>query len=168
MKKGTLIVWVIIFGFIALFIFQNQAFFLAKAENPYTLNFGIRQYAIPQMYNAVLVLVFFCAGLIIAYLFSLSARFKSKRSLKKLNLTIASHLNQIAELKSEVNTLKGGEAPVDELAKTTVLDIRDDKKNAAQDADKSSDDNTAKFNPDDTTSNPSADDTGESVIKEKD
>ncbi len=39
MKKATLILWVIIFGFIALFIFQNQTFFLAK--NAFNLNLGI-------------------------------------------------------------------------------------------------------------------------------
>ena len=165
MKKATLILWVIIFGFIALFIFQNQSFFLTK--NAFDLNVGIKQYAIPQLNNAVLVLVFFFSGLIIAYLFSLAARFKAKRTIKKLNLTIASHLNQLAELKTEIDTLKGIEEPVDELAKTTKLDISASKEIDAQDADKSSVDNTVKFDADDTASNPGADDTGESLIKEK-
>jgi len=165
MKKATLILWVIIFAFIALFIFQNQTFFLTK--NAFDLNLGIKQYAIPQLNNAILVMIFFFSGLIIAYLFSLTARFKAKRSLKKLNLTIASHLNQVAELKSEINTLKGVEAPVDELAKTTVLDVRDGEKNAANDAAKNPAENTVKFDADDTAANPGADDTGESLIKEK-
>jgi len=62
MKKVTLILWVIIFGFIALFIFQNQTFFLT--QNAFNLNLGIRDYPIPELNNAVLVLVFFCSGLI--------------------------------------------------------------------------------------------------------
>jgi len=121
MKKATLILWVIIFGFIALFIFQNQTFFLAK--NAFNLNLGIKQYSVAELYNAILVLVFFMAGLIIAYLFNLPARFKAKRTIKKLNTTIASHLNERAELKSEINTLKGLETPVDGQADTMVLDM---------------------------------------------
>lgn len=167
MKKGTLIIWLIIMGFIALVIFQNKAFFI-ESKSSIFLNLGITQpYQSPELPNAVLFLIFFFCGVIIAYIFSLSARFKAKRSLKKLNLTIASHLNQVAELKSEINTLKGVEAPVDELAKTTVLDIRDGKKDAANDADKNPDPDTVKFDADNTAANPGADDTGESLIKEK-
>jgi len=110
MKKATLILWVIIFGFIALFIFQNKDFFLAK--NAHTLNLGIKEYAIPELYNAILVLAFFCSGLLIAFLFSFSARFKAKRTIKKLNTTIASHMNEMDALKGQVNTLKGTEPPV--------------------------------------------------------
>ena len=106
MKKATIITWVIIFGFIALFIFQNQDVFLAK-KNAFKLNLGIMEYLIPELNNAVLVLVFFCTGIIIAYLFNFSARFKAKRTIKKLNATIASHSNGIAGLKGETNTLKG-------------------------------------------------------------
>ncbi len=39
MKKATLIIWLIIFGFIALVIFQNQTFFMAKES--YRINLGI-------------------------------------------------------------------------------------------------------------------------------
>ena len=126
MKKATLILWVIIFGFIALFIFQNQDFFLAK--NAHNLNLGIKQYAIPELYNAILVLVFFFAGLLIAYLFSFSARFKAKRTIKKLNTTIAAHINEMAELKDEINKLKGLETPVDGLADTVKLDVNTPRK----------------------------------------
>jgi len=129
MKKATLILWVIIFGFIALFIFQNKPFFLAK--HAFNLNLGIKQYAVPELYNAILVLVFFFAGLLIAYLFSLSARFKAKRTIKKLNTTIAAHINEMAELKGEVDKLKGLETPVDGLADTMVLDMTTSRKIAA-------------------------------------
>ena len=111
MKKGTLILWVVIFGFIAMFIVQNQTFFLAK--NAFHLNFGIKEYAIPELYNAVLMLVFFCCGLIIAFLFSFSARFKAKRTIKKLNATIAADTTEMDKLKGEIVTLKDTETPVD-------------------------------------------------------
>ena len=110
MKKAKLILWVIIFGFIALFIFQNQTFFLAK--NAFNLNLGIGEYLMPELNNAVLVLVFFCTGIIIAYLFNFSARFKAKRKIKKLNATIAHNSKETAGLKGETNTLKGVETSV--------------------------------------------------------
>ena len=51
MKKATLIIWVIIFGFIALVIFQNQTFFLAKQS--FRLNLGIMsEYLSPAIPNA--------------------------------------------------------------------------------------------------------------------
>jgi uncharacterized integral membrane protein len=167
MKKATLLLWVIIFGFIALFIFQNQDFFLAKKA--FNLNLGVKQYQIPELNNAILVLVFFCTGLIIAYLFSFSARFKAKRTIKRLNLTIASHINGMAELKSEINTLKGIEEPVDEQGKTTKLDLNASRKIAAKTAAGSTPEKTVNFGADDTSSNPGDDtDTGETLIREKD
>ncbi len=166
MKKVTLILWVIIFGFIALFIFQNQTFFLT--QNAFNLNLGIRDYPIPELHNAVLVLVFFCSGLIIAYLFNISARFKAKRRIKKLNLSITSQLNEMAELRSEINVLKGVEAPVDGLAATTKLDLNASPKNAAETTAGSTVEKTAKINADATTSHPvDDDDTGNFEIEEK-
>ena len=151
MKKGTLIIWVIIFGFIALFIFQNQDFFLAKKA--FNLNLGIKQYQIPEIYNAVLVLIFFGFGLVIAFLFSLSSRFKAKRTIKKLNTTIASHLNESSELKSEINKLKGLETPVDEKADTIKLNMDVTQKVDAE----SPDDKTVKFDTTQEISNPGED-----------
>ena len=141
MKKGTLIIWVIIFGFMALVLFQNKAFFL-ETKTAISLNLGITEaYQSPELPNAVLVLFFFVCGIIIAYLFSLSTRFKAKRMIKKLNTTVASHLNELSELKSEISKLKGIEPPVDEKADTVTLDM-----NATQKIDaESSADKTVKF-----------------------
>jgi hypothetical protein len=103
--KAKLILWVIIFGSIALFIFQNQTFFLAK--NAFNLNLGIGQYLMPGLNNAVLVLVSFGTGIIIAYLFNFSARFKTKRKIKKVKATIAPNSKETAGLKGETKTLEG-------------------------------------------------------------
>ncbi len=108
--KVKLILWVINFGFIALFIFQNQTFFLAK--NAFNLNLGIWEYLMPELHNAVLVLVFFCTGIIFAHLFNFSARLKAKRKIKKPNATIAPNSKIIAGLKGETNTLKGVDTSV--------------------------------------------------------
>ena len=101
MKKATLIIWVIIFGFIALVIFQNQTFFLA--EQSYRLDLGIiDEIPIPAIPNAVLILIFFFSGLLIAYLFSFPSRFKAKRTIRRLNTTITTHTTEMTQLKSEI------------------------------------------------------------------
>jgi len=154
MKKATLIIWVIIFGFVALVIFQNQAFFLAK--NSLNLNLGVlAPYHSPELPNAVLVLFFFFSGLIIAHLFSFSARFKAKRTIKKLNSAITTHDNEVSELKREIETLKGVEAPVDSQADTIKLDLNASQKITADAPGDSSADKQSESATDTLTSNPS-------------
>ena len=110
MKKATLIVWVIILGFIALVIFQNQTFFMTS--HSLRLNLGvINEYHTPEMPIAVVFIFFFFSGIVIAYLFGLSTRFKARRTAKKLNAAIISHKDEAAKLKSELNTLKGQNTP---------------------------------------------------------
>ena len=110
MKKATLIIWVIIFGVIVLVIFQNQAFFLTNQS--LQVNLGVMEaYHTPELPIAILVLLFFLTGILIAYLFSLSARFKARRTVKKLNTTIASHTAEVAGLRREIDSLKGIETP---------------------------------------------------------
>ena len=106
MKKATLIVWVIILGFIALVIFQNQTFFMTS--HSLRLNLGVvNEYHTPEMPIAVVFIFFFFSGIVIAYLFGLSTRFKARRTAKKLNAAIISHKDEAAKLKSELDTLKG-------------------------------------------------------------
>ena len=108
MKKATLIVWVIILGFFALVIFQNQTFFMTS--HSLRLNLGvINEYHTPEMPIAVVFIFFFFSGIVIAYLFGLSTRFKARRTAKKLNAKIAAQEGDIGKLKSELDTLKGQE-----------------------------------------------------------
>ena len=110
MKKATLIIWAIIFGVIALLVFQNKAFFLTNQS--LQVNLGIIEaYHTPELPIAILVLLFFLIGIFIAFLFSLSARFKARRTIKKLNTTIASHNSEMAGLRREIDSLKGIETP---------------------------------------------------------
>jgi uncharacterized integral membrane protein len=110
MKKATLIVWVIILGFIALVIFQNQTFFMS--HHALQLNLGVVKHNLPpNVPIAVVFIFFFLSGLVIAYLFGLSTRFKARRTAKKLNAAIISHKDEAAKLKSELDTLKGQDTP---------------------------------------------------------
>ncbi len=112
MKKATLFIWAIIFGVIALLVFQNQDFFLKNQA--LRVNLGVvNEYLTPELPIAILVLLFFLTGIVIAYLFNISARFKARRTIKKLNTTLASHNAELAGLRREINTLKGIETPED-------------------------------------------------------
>ena len=134
MKKATLIVWVIILGFIALVIFQNQTFFMTN--HSLRLNLGvINEYHTPEMPIAVVFIFFFFSGIVIAYLFGLSTRFKARRTAKKLNAAIISHKDEAAKLKSELKTLKGQDAPASSPQQTegtktgadAIIELTDDR-----------------------------------------
>jgi uncharacterized integral membrane protein len=127
MKKTTLIIWAIIFGFMALVIFQNQAFFMARQS--LRINFGIFDvYHAPEFPIAVIFLIFFLAGIVIAYLFNFPARFRARQTIKKLNATIASHNSEVAGLKSEIQSLKGEDASAEELPAETMAETNEIKK----------------------------------------
>ena len=118
MKKATLIVWVIILGIIALVIFQNKDFFMTHQSLQF--NLGVVSGALPpNLPIAVVFIFFFFCGLVIAYLFGLSTRFKARRTIKKLNATIMSQKNEAAELQRELNTLKEKETTALQLAAET-------------------------------------------------
>jgi uncharacterized integral membrane protein len=150
MKKSKLLIWAIIFGGIALLIFQNQAFFLA--DQSLRLNLGFtEEYHTPQLPVAVTFLIFFLTGVFIAYLFNMSTRFKAKRTIKKLNATMASHKTEMDGLKREVDSLKGQD-PTFELAKTQKfspdsLTVNSADETGSSPPDKSADD-TGKFEED--------------------
>jgi uncharacterized integral membrane protein len=120
MKKATLIIWAIIFGVIALLIFQNQGFFLTNQS--LQVNLGVMEaYHTPEMPIAILVLLFFLSGILIAFLFSLSARFKARRIIKKLNTNIGSLNAEVADLRREINSLKGIETPENDTDATQMI-----------------------------------------------
>ena len=106
MKKVKLVLWIIFLSFIAIVFFSNKDYFLAKqgiqVNFPFTEPFQIK-----ELPNAIYFLVFFLAGFLVAYFISLSERFKSKKTIKKLNAATTSQLEEISALKKEMDSLKG-------------------------------------------------------------
>jgi uncharacterized integral membrane protein len=105
MKKVKIVLWIIFIGFIAIIFFSNKNYFLIKQSLQIKLLFT-EPYEIKEMPNAVYFLVFFVLGFLIAYFFSLSERFRSKKTIKNLNAAATSQLEEISALKKEMNTLK--------------------------------------------------------------
>ncbi len=102
MKKVKLIIGLIFAGFVALLIMQNKEYFFSKVG--FRLDFYFRKYQIPEVHNVILFLAIFSVGLLIAYTFSLLSQYKSKKTLKNLNMTLQSQMEVISELKSEIAT----------------------------------------------------------------
>ena len=100
MKKVKLIIGLILAGFVALLIMQNKEYFFSKVG--FRLDFYFRKYQIPEVHNVILFLAVFLVGLFIAYTFSLLSQYKSKKTLKNLNMTLKSQMEVISDLKSEI------------------------------------------------------------------
>jgi uncharacterized integral membrane protein len=90
---------------IGLLGYQNKDFFMAKHSLGLKLPF-LSTVHTPELSNAVLFLIFFMTGFLIAYFFSLAKRFKTKKTIKDLKTAGATQQNDIATLKKEVETLR--------------------------------------------------------------
>ncbi len=104
MNKAKGIFWLIVLGFIFLLIFQNQDFFLK--EESLSLNLFFDNYKTPELPGAVYFIAFFVFGLLIAYFFSLYAKFKYNQVIKDLNNKLKGHVDTIAKMGEELAALK--------------------------------------------------------------
>ena len=105
MKKVKIGFWLIVVAFLVLVGFQNKAFFLQKHR--FDLNLGVvSPYETPDIYNAVLFVVCFLAGLAIAYLSGLFERYKANKTIKQLTRTVDDRQAEVEQLKAEVEALK--------------------------------------------------------------
>ncbi len=105
MKKIKIAFLVIILIFIVLFVCQNEVFFIAK--NRLGLKFPfLETLHIPELPNIFFFLTIFLIGFLIAYLFSLSKRFKYRQTIRNLNTTTTSRLEEVSALKKELESLQ--------------------------------------------------------------
>ena len=103
-KRVKIGIWVIIIGFLALMVYQNQNFFLARQS--LGLNLYFKNYSLPEIVNIFFFFICFLAGLLFAAYFLFFDRFKLKKTNKTLNTTINTHLEKISSLEKELETLK--------------------------------------------------------------
>ena len=106
MRKVKIIIWIILLGFIAIVLLSNKEYFFQDKRSIQLILPYISAYKFKEMPNAVYFLVFFVIGFLIAYFLSLSERFKSKKTIKNLNAAATSQLQEISDLKKEINSIK--------------------------------------------------------------
>lgn len=107
MKKARIALWLIIIGFIALIIFQNKEFFLTK--HSFGIDLLVFDYRSPEVYTAILFLLFFIVGVLVAYFFSLFERFKANKTIRALTAANSSLEKMMATLKSDLESFKTGQ-----------------------------------------------------------
>ena len=104
MKKAKFVFWALLAGFFALIILQNQSFFLAKQS--FRINLFVWEYFTPAVHIAILFAAFFLIGLLIAYFFSLSGKFRANRTIKSLNASLETQRTELETLKKQVAGLR--------------------------------------------------------------
>ena len=111
MKKAKLIIWLLVLGFMGLVIFQNEGHFL-NAEPSLPLNLGVfPEYHSPQLPMVFFHLAFFIYGLLVAYCFGLSGRFRSRKAVKRLTTAATQREKAMADLNTELSRIKGERPP---------------------------------------------------------
>ncbi len=111
MKKVKLIVWLLVLGFMALVIFQNEDYFF-NAEQSLRLNLWVfPEYHSPQLPTVFFYLVFFVYGLIVAYCFGLPERFRNRKAIKRLTTADTQREKAMAELNTQLARIKGEPPP---------------------------------------------------------
>ena len=121
-KRVKIGIWVVIIGFLALIVSQNQNFFLARQS--LGLNLYFKNYSLPEVANIFLFFISFLAGLLFAAYFIFFDRFKLKKINKTLNTTINTHLEKISLLEKELETLKPIESKPFDQAVTLSAEIK--------------------------------------------
>jgi uncharacterized integral membrane protein len=118
MKKATVIIWAIITVLIGIIFYDNWEII----SNKTSLSLRFIEKPLPALPIFVYFIIFFFFGFILAYLFNFSIRFKTRRTTKKLNAQIAAHEGEVADLKKELNSLKGLDASTAAQASKTKTD----------------------------------------------
>ena len=109
MKKVKIALWIIVFGFVGLVIFQNKAFFMSY--NRLTLNLGFFSYETPQLANAIFFVAMFLSGILLSYFFSLFKHFKDNKTIRLLKAKEASLVETVAALEKKLNERQVAAAP---------------------------------------------------------
>ena len=111
MKRFRTILWGMIFFFIALVIYQNKEFFLAS--HSFRIDLLFLNFKTPELPAAVPFIAFFFAGLLVAYFFNLSERYRARKTIKSLNSSLDGQLEKISALKKDLEQLRPGSLRTD-------------------------------------------------------
>jgi uncharacterized integral membrane protein len=112
MRKSKLIGWLLILGFLAVVIYQNEDHFLNTAQS---LRLNVKvfpEYVSPVLPLAVFHLLFFAFGLLVAFAFGSLNRFRLRRAFKRLNATVDAQQSEIQALKTELARVTGAPLPL--------------------------------------------------------
>jgi uncharacterized integral membrane protein len=111
MSKVRVVIWLLIFGLLALVVFQNEDYFLNTQQHLRLNLYFFTEYRSPSLPLAVFHLVFFALGVVVAYGLSAAGRFRSRQIVKRLQAAAAAQGKELLSLKTELARLKGEPLP---------------------------------------------------------
>ncbi len=100
MKKVKLAFWLILLGLLGVVGWQNRPFFLDKQGIGIDYFFG--SIHIPELQIALYFLIFFLAGLLIAYFSSLSEQFMARRTIRQLTNELTTEKKKSSDLEASL------------------------------------------------------------------
>ena len=114
MKKVKIAFWLILVGLMGIVFWQNQAFFLEKKS--VGIDYFVGSYQSPELQIVLYFLIFFLAGLLISYFHSLSERFVTRKTIKKLNEELAHAGIKISELEAATSSQQAADSDTGPVA----------------------------------------------------
>ncbi|HIJ57944.1 MAG TPA: LapA family protein [Deltaproteobacteria bacterium] len=109
MNKIKAFFWIVLVGFILIVFFSNLELFLRPMD--ISLNFIIKNYSLPELPAAVFFLIFFAAGLLIAYFSNLPERYRLRKTIKNLKATIDTQDQEIVRIRTKPNIEAANSTP---------------------------------------------------------
>lgn len=100
MKKVKYLLWLVIIGVVALAVYQNKGFFMETQS--LGINFYFFSYDSPELPIGVYYLAVFLIGILIAYFSALPQKFRSRKTIRRLNEKIKADESKIARLEAEM------------------------------------------------------------------
>ncbi|MCK5836081.1 MAG: LapA family protein [Desulfobacula sp.] len=123
MKKLKLFLGLIVVIFIALLIYQNREYFFAPQALSFSLGVETWQWTAPPAQNVLYMGGCLLVGLLYAALISFSLKLKSKKEIKMLNAENATHLEEIASLKQELDKYEADPYQKPQIASSEAEDM---------------------------------------------
>jgi uncharacterized integral membrane protein len=111
MNKVKAAVWLVVFGFIALVVFQNEDYFLNTPQHLRLNLHFFNEYRSPSLPPAVFHLLFFILGAGVVYGIGAAGRFRLRQTLKRLRNAGAAQEKELLALKAELAQIKGEPLP---------------------------------------------------------
>ncbi len=106
MKKIMIVFLLIVVGLTATVILQNRSFF--ASTHSLHVNLWVWEHHTSEFSIGVFCLALFLAGLLLAYFSGLSQRYKSGKTVKRMETSLRSTMEMVTTLKNELQSLKGG------------------------------------------------------------
>ena len=108
MSKFKITIWLIVLGLLGTLFYQNSELFLSKKM--LSIDLGFIKSQTPELPVVLYFLATLIIGLLISYIFGLSDRFKSKKTIKTLTATLDGQREEVILLRKEVDALKNSAA----------------------------------------------------------